>query len=166
MIIRHSNTADLPRIMDIFAYARGFMAKTGNAYQWGHNQWPPQEVVEQDIANGKSYVLEEEGEIVGTFYMDYGANPEPCYDVVEDGSWTLKGPYAVIHRIASSGAHKGILQAAVTFAFTYVDQIRIDTHEDNKVMRNALEKLGFRPIGFIYVKQDTVRRIAYERFRD
>jgi len=166
MQIRKSKREDLPTLMSIFAFARAFMAKTGNAYQWGHNQWPPQEVIEGDIQIGKGYVIEEQGEIVGTFFLDFGENPDPCYDVVEEGAWSCPGPYAVIHRIASSGKAHGILNAAVEFALTKVNQVRIDTHEDNVVMRGALTKIGFRPIGYIYVTQDTVRRIAYELIRD
>ena len=35
MIIRHSKEEDLPRMMEIYAYARDFMAEHGNPNQWG-----------------------------------------------------------------------------------------------------------------------------------
>lgn len=166
MNIRHTKPEDLPALLDLFAHAREFMAKTGNPHQWGDNLWPWPEVVEADIKNQKSYALEENGELVGTFYLDYGDNPEPCYDVVEHGAWSVPGPYAVIHRIASNGKRKGILEAAVRFALTKTHQVRIDTHEDNVVMQNALKKIGFQPIGFIYVEHDVTRRVAFELIQE
>ena len=166
MILRKSKKEDLDALMEVFSFARSFMASTGNPYQWGHNQWPPRHVLEKDIEEGKGYVFVEGEEILGTFFLNVGEHVEPCYDYVEQGAWTKEGPYAVIHRIASNGKAKGILKAAVDYAFTLVDQVRIDTHEENKVMRSALAKLGFHSIGYIYVEQDTVRRIAFEKFKD
>ena len=43
-----------------------------------------------------------------------------------------------------------------------IGYIRIDTHEDNYVMQNALAKQGFRRCGIIYVEDGTTR-IAYDR---
>ena len=58
-MIRTAQLADLPRILDIYAHARRFMAETGNAVQWG-NSYPPESVVRADIASGGLYVLEED----------------------------------------------------------------------------------------------------------
>ena len=46
--IETATQTDLPRILDIYAYARGFMAKTGNPTQWG-TAHPPREQLERDI---------------------------------------------------------------------------------------------------------------------
>ena len=46
--IRFARREDLPRIMDIYAYAREFMIKNGNPNQWTGG-WPWQEVIENDI---------------------------------------------------------------------------------------------------------------------
>ena len=35
MEIRKTTEKDFPRVMEIYAYARDFMAKTGNTNQWG-----------------------------------------------------------------------------------------------------------------------------------
>ena len=40
MNIRPSNENDLDRIMEIYAYARAFMAAHGNPRQWGATNWP------------------------------------------------------------------------------------------------------------------------------
>ena len=58
MTIRKSTEADIPRMMEIYAYARAFMAAHGNPNQWGATNWPPEELIRQDIADGHSYVWE------------------------------------------------------------------------------------------------------------
>ena len=60
MRIRKSTRADLPRLMEIYAYAREFMAETGNPHQLGDSGNPKQETLEQDIERGTGYVMEEE----------------------------------------------------------------------------------------------------------
>ena len=41
MRIRHSRKEDIPRMMEIYAVARQFMADHGNPTQWGPSRWPP-----------------------------------------------------------------------------------------------------------------------------
>ena len=55
MIIRPASKADLPAIRQIYASARQFMAKNGNPDQWGV-AYPPEDMIRQDILNGKCYV--------------------------------------------------------------------------------------------------------------
>ena len=46
--------------------------------------------------------------------------------------------------------------------FEHFENIRVDTHRDNKVMQHILTKYGFQRCGIIYVKNGT-ERIAYQR---
>ena len=62
--IETANREDLPRILEIYAYARGFMVKTGNPTQWGTTH-PPKAQLEEDITLRRLYVVKGEGEIVG-----------------------------------------------------------------------------------------------------
>ena len=55
----------------------------------------------------------------------------------------------------------GIVGTAVAFAREKTGHLRIDTHEDNKVMQHVVEKMGFSRRGIIYVA-DGSPRIAYE----
>lgn len=48
MEIRKAKIEELDEIMEIFEHARQFMAKNGNASQWG-TTYPEQEIVEADI---------------------------------------------------------------------------------------------------------------------
>ena len=73
MKIRHSTEQDFERIMEIYAYARRFMAEHGNPNQWGPTCWPPEDLIHGDIRSGDSYVCtDDEGHVVGTFYYICG----------------------------------------------------------------------------------------------
>lgn len=155
--IETANMGDLPRILEIYAYARSFMAKTGNPTQWGIGH-PPREQLERDIENGRLYLVKEVSSIRGVFY--FCIEEDPTYAVIHDGAWHDTKPYGVIHRIASDGSG-GILKAAVDFARSRVDYLRIDTHENNHVMQRALQKQGFGYCGIIYIA-DGSPRLAYD----
>ena len=58
-------------------------------------------MLEEDIALGRSYVVLEQGRIVGSFVFFIGH--EPVYDVITNGVWHAEKPYGVIHRVASDG---------------------------------------------------------------
>lgn len=163
MEIRKSTTQDINRIMEIYAYARGFMASHGNPNQWGPTNWPPESLIHDDIKNGNSYVCIHNDEIVGTFFYTYGKDIEPTYSVIDDGSWMDDSPYGVVHRIASDGSIGGIGSFCLNWAYSQCGHLRIDTHEDNKVMQNLLHKLGFRHCGTIYVYEDHFPRLAFEK---
>ena len=53
MQIRKSTEKDVARMMEIYAYARRFMAEHGNPNQWGPRNWPPEALLREDIAAGK-----------------------------------------------------------------------------------------------------------------
>lgn len=163
MEIRHSTEQDFERIMEIYEIARKFMADHGNPNQWGTRKWPPEDKIHQDIERNKSYVCVHEGEIVGTFYYDYGKDIDPCYLQIHDGAWKDPSPYAVVHRIASDGSVKGVGTFCLNWAYDQEKHLRIDTHGDNTVMQNLLTKLGFVQCGIIYVEEDNAPRYAYEK---
>ncbi len=161
MKIRKSTLADLPRMLEIYARARAFMAETGNPHQWGPTNWPPEPLLRQDIAAGKSYVCQQEDRVVGTFFFD--VYDDPTYRAIEDGAWLDDSPYGVIHRLASDGSVKGVGAAAIGWAFRQHGHLRMDTHGDNTVMRNLMERQGFTHCGVIYVEEDDYPRLAYEK---
>lgn len=155
--IRKANRMELTAIEAIYANARRFMAENGNPDQWGKTD-PPREVLEEDIRQGKLYVLEHQGSIHGVFYFALGE--DPAYWVIEDGAWAQDTPYGTIHRIASDGSG-GILAAAVAFGRERISHLRMDTHRDNRIMQRALEKQGFQYRGIIHVANGS-ERLAYE----
>lgn len=158
-IIRNAETSDLERIIEIYAIARNFMRSHDNPDQWNNNH-PSRKIVEDDINRRKNYVIEENGTVEAVFY--FAVEKDPTYDYI-DGAWLKPDAvYGVIHRIASSGNIKGVLKSAVDFGATRIKALRIDTHKDNYVMRNAILKNGFIECGIIYLSNGEPR-IAYER---
>lgn len=167
--IRHSTMDDLPRMLEIYACARKFMAENGNPNQWGPTHWPPETLLKEDIAASHSYICEAAGRIVGTFFYDYGPHIESTYENIVDGQWI--GPqrlgesgntYGVVHRLAGDGSVSGIGTCCLNWALKQCHHLRVDTHFDNHVMQNLLAKLGFTRCGVIYVEEDNDPRIAYE----
>ncbi len=160
--IRKSELKDIPDMMSVFEIARQTMRANGNLQQWLN--YPPEELLEGDINAGKSYILEADGKICGTFFFSLGE--DPTYLVIDDGEWLNDAPYGVIHRIASNGAERGVLKAAIDYCAQFSMNLRIDTHRDNTIMQHLLEKYGFQKCGIIYV-QDAVSdhspRLAYHR---
>ena len=164
MKIRKSTEQDVARMMEIYAYAREFMARTGNPNQWGPTNWPPERLIHEDIRHGNSYVCEnDEGRVVGTFYFIQGRNIEPTYREITDGEWMDESPYGVVHRVASDGSEKGIGAFCLSWAFEQCRHMRIDTHGDNAVMQGLLRKLGYIHCGTIYVEEDDYPRLAFEK---
>ena len=157
MTIRKAQMDDLPKILSIYQYARYFMRKTGNPTQWGDNH-PAKELLTSDIEKGDLYILEDNN-ILAVFALIYGA--DPTYGYIE-GQWLNDEPYVTIHRIASSGICKGALPYCVDYALSVCDNLRIDTHHDNKVMQHLLDKYGFSKCGIIYLENGDPR-IAYQK---
>ena len=160
--IRKSELKDIPEMLKVFAVAVQTMRNNGNLEQWIN--YPPDGLLEDDIRAGKSYVLEAEGEIVGTFF--FSLEEDPTYLVIDDGAWLNDAPYGVIHRIASNATRRGVLETAINYCAQFSTNLRIDTHKDNTIMQHLLEKYGFQKCGIIYV-QDAVSnhspRLAYHR---
>jgi len=163
MIIRNATEKDFERMMEIYAYARQFMADHGNPNQWGPTNWPPEALIHEDIRREKSFVCEEDGRVVGVFFFEHGENIEPTYANIEDGEWIGDDDYGVVHRIAGDGSVKGIGTFCLNWAYEQCGHLRIDTHGDNVVMQNLLVKLGFTRCGTIYVVEDDYPRFAYEK---
>ena len=161
--IRHTTPEDLPRLLEIYEYARRFMAQHGNPRQWGATHWPPEALLRRDIAQGHSYVCIHQGRVVGTFFFLVGQNAEPGYQYIAQGQWADPSPYGVVHRLAGDGSVKGIGGFCLDWAFGQCGHIRIDTHGDNTVMQNLLVKHGFVQRGIVHVPEDDDPRLAFEK---
>ena len=158
LTIRKAEMNDLPRIHEIYGAARQFMRDHGNSSQW-HGIDDPELLLEGDISEGTLFVLEEDDVIHAVFAFIIGE--DPTYAVIEQGTWKSDAPYAAVHRVASDGTVHNVLGCIMKFAKSRIPHLRIDTHEDNKVMQNAIMKQGFEKRGIIYVSDGTPR-IAYE----
>ena len=157
-MIQKADISQLPRILEIYEKARAFMAESGNPDQWGTG-YPPEEMIRQDIRDGKSYVNLKGEHIQAVFY--FAVEADPTYGYIE-GEWLNDDPYGVIHRIAVDGSGRGVAAECFAFAAQHCENIRIDTHEKNIPMQRCLTKNGFARCGTIYL-EDGDPRIAYQK---
>lgn len=158
MDIRKAVMDDLNEIMSIYRIAQDFMIASGNPNQWGHS-YPSEELIKDDIKKEMSYLICDDNEPHAVFALFDGL--EPTYQYIENGKWLNENPYVTLHRIASDGKVHGIFKCAIDYCKSISDDIRIDTHNSNKIMQKQIEKNGFKKCGTIYV-QDGSPRIAYQ----
>lgn len=160
MKIRKALLNDLDKIMNIYKSAKEYMWKNGNKMQWNSN-YPSREIIKNDIDNEVCYVFELDDDIHAVFSFIIGE--DDTYKFIYDGEWISDSIYGTIHRIASDGKMKGVFSMCIKFCKKKISHLRIDTHEDNKIMQYLIEKYGFVKCGTIYVK-DGSSRIAYEYY--
>ena len=147
-MVRKALLSDLPIVLSIIQYGREKMIASGNSHQWGSTH-PSDEQIKTDIEKGDSYlVLSDE-----------------TYLKIEGEGWLNNEPYGTIHRVASVPNTHRVLSAVMEYCFQKVKNIRIDTHEENVIMRNALKKLGFTYCGIIYLENGEPR-LAFQRTID
>ena len=180
MNFRKSTFDDVDRILEIIEKAKIELKKLG-LDQW-QNSYPNREVVENDIKNEFSYVLEEIAKkdnksenqifkkIIGTIVLS--PEKEESYSKIE-GKWITNDDYIVIHRLAvdSEIKNKGIATKILEFSEkecikNKILSIKTDTHENNEPMKKFLEKNGFSYCGVIYLDKEPdvgEKRIAYEK---
>lgn len=157
-MIRCAKKEDLDTIMEIVKIAKQYMQESGNLTQWA-GDYPGEIDFEEDIRKKQLYVCYNDEMVYGVFA--FVTEKEPNYAYIEDGQWFNEEPYGTIHRIAGNGKVKGVFQEAVSFAKEKMDNLRIDTHEDNRTMRHLIEKSGFQRCGIVYM-EDGSPRIAYQ----
>jgi len=157
-MIEKATLSQLSRIMAIYEKARAFMAQNGNPDQWGM-AYPTEDMIRQDIIDGKSYVNLKEGNICAVFY--FAIEADPTYGYIE-GAWLNDELYGVIHRIAVGENGKGVAAECFRFACRQCENLRIDTHKDNIPMQKCLAKNGFAFCGTVYLENGDPR-IAYQK---
>jgi len=159
MQIRKTIASDLPAVMQIYADARQMMVESGNHNQWtgGH---PAQAIIENDIAEGKSYVCTDGETVLAVFYLDIA--PDPTYAKI-DGAWQRPdAEYGVVHRIARARGAKGAGAFCLEWCFGQIPNIRIDTHRDNAPMIKLLGRLGYKYCGTIWLENGD-ERLAFQK---
>lgn len=156
--IRKSTLADLPEIEKIYEHGRQIMIENNNPHQWRDCE-PEISKILKDIDEGNHYIIKKNHVICGVFAMIFGE--DPTYKHI-DGNWLNNDDYITIHRIATSGVIKGIFDLAISYAFEHCNNVRIDTHNDNSIMRHLLEKHGFTYCGIIRLA-NSEPRLAFQK---
>lgn len=156
-MIRNAQLNDLETIQTIYAQSRVYMVNHGNPNQWP-NTYPSDELLISDILKRQLYIYLVNDQIHGVFAFIEGE--DLTYAHIEDGKWMNNAPYKTIHRIASDGNVKGVFKTCIDYCKNHADEIRIDTHKDNKIMQALIHKSEFIYCGIIYV-QNHSPRLAY-----
>ena len=117
-------------------------------------------MIMDDIRNGNLYVIKKENEIHAVFAFMIGS--EPTYQKISQGRWLSDTEYGTLHRIAGDGKIHGIFDVIITFCLNKTNHLRIDTHNNNKIMQHLILKNRFQECGIIHVA-DGSPRIAYEK---
>lgn len=165
MEFRKSRVEDIPEMMKIINQAQEYFKSKGiNQWQDGY---PNEDNLINDIEEDESYVMLLEGRIVATTAISFRG--ESTYDKIYNGEWLSNGKYGVVHRVAISNEFKGQGLSHKIMEFSEekckecgLRSIKIDTHEENFVMRGLLEKNGFKYCGVILL-DDGAERVAYEK---
>ena len=157
MAVRLARSEDFPSLRAIYAEARLFMASQGNPTQWGKRH-PPMSLLKEFYQAQELYVLENEKGPYGAFALVKGE--DPAYATLR-GEWLSSAPYLTIHALASNGRVKGVFSTVLTFALTQSSHLRIDTHENNALMRRRILEAGFVYVG--KCSDGPRERLCYER---
>lgn len=160
MKVCKAESEDIPRIMEVCRQARTIMRADGNMNQWTDG-YPSEEIIRKDISNDTAFIVKEGGDIVGYFALIPGI--EMTYLRIDEGRWaddTL--PYATIHRLASTADSHNVASTCFSFCWERIQNLRIDTHRDNRIMRHCIEKAGFEYCGIIYLAGGD-ERLAYQK---
>lgn len=168
MIYRLAANEDLDQMMAMVDQAKAsFKARGIDQWQKGE---PDRDGLAAGAAKGQIRVLEEDGRVIGMITLLEGR--DPSYAKI-DGAWLNDRPYMGFHRVCVAEDLKGRGIAARLFSESEAysrslgyDDIRIDTHPDNRSMQRALDKSGYRPCGLIRLSggsEDGELRIAYQK---
>ena len=104
MNFRKTKTEEIPQVMKMIDQAKVYMKSQG-IDQW-QNGYPNAEEIGKDIEKGYSYVMEDEGKIIGTMAVLFANDPN--YEKIYEGAWkTTEEPYVAIHRVAVDEDCKG-----------------------------------------------------------
>ncbi len=166
MQFRKTEEKDLDAVMQIIDAAKEYL-KAQEIPQW-QDGYPNRESFQIDIKNESSYVLEENGKVLGTIAVYLNGDRNYCK--IYKGNWlSTDQPYAAIHRVAVDANRKGngiagkMIEEVVKLCLEKrIFSIKNDTHRLNQSMQKMLEKNGFKLCGIIYLENGE-ERIGFER---
>ncbi len=161
--LRLAQLTELDSVLTIVAQCQALMAQRG-IDQW-QDGYPNREVIAEDIAKSRGYILECNHDIAA--YAAIVTDGEAAYDALEGGAWLQHDRYFTVHRMCVANEFRGRNVGEQYFShiekFTLaqgVKAVRVDTHPDNRVMLNLLNRLGFSYCGMVYY---SALRVAFEK---
>jgi GNAT superfamily N-acetyltransferase len=154
----------LDDIMTIIGQAKRRMKEQG-LDQW-QDGYPDEAAILNDIKHKQGHVFRKR--FVFAAYAAIVFDKDPYYEKI-DGKWLSNGePYVTVHRLAVHDDFLGLDLARHALKFAErkarakgVKWFRIDTHHDNRAMRNLIRDFGFTLCGIVQVRDGM--RMAYEK---
>ena len=149
--------------MALIDEAKEFL-KTQGVDQW-QSGYPDMKTISEDLSRGRGYFITDGSKTAAYLCIDFAG--ESSYETLQ-GNWKSDLPYAVVHRMAISGAYRGLGIASIAFGLVEklciqkgIYSVRVDTDENNAIMRHVLTKNGFDYCGTIWF--DNSVKLAYEK---
>lgn len=163
LTFRMANESDIESILEI--YLEGAEAlKADGVDQWQGQYVPSFKDIDEHLGIDL-YVLEYHKRVVSTACLVEGIDED--YENI-DGKWNTSIPYISIHKVATSNKYKK--QSFAKKMMSYIENfakrkrmdLRIDTHKDNKKMRNFIMSCGYKYTGEVILQGD-LERLAYDK---
>lgn len=166
MKVRPAKQSDIEEVMDCVKRLKKEYFERYEIPQW-QGDYPSEATFVADMEAGRLFVMHMGDCLVG--FVCVGFEPDPCYAVIENGSWKHDGEYAVVHRLGVNPDWQKMSMGGVLMSVADklceakgVSAVRADTHEKNISMQKLLEKCGFERRGVIHL-EDGAPRLAYEK---
>lgn len=164
MEIQKGNINNIDEYLKIYDDAIKFMRKSGNLKQWTKDHRPDKALIIKRLNEGSFYQIVDGKNIVAVFALIFGI--DDTYLKI-DGSWLNNEAYVTIHMVAKRSGYKGIFKIIADYAKSLSNNVRIDTHEDNKVMQRVILENGFKYCGIIHINDKFHSpRLAYQYTND
>lgn len=163
LTFRMANELDRESILNIYLEGANALKEDG-VDQWQGHYVPSFKDVDEHLGVDL-YVLEYHKRIVSTACLVEGIDED--YENI-NGKWNTSIPYISIHKVATSNKYKKqsfgrkMMYYVENFAKRKRMDLRIDTHKDNKKMRNFIVSCGYKYTGEV-ILQGELERLAYDK---
>lgn len=163
LTFRMANESDRESILNIYLEGANALKEDG-VDQWQGNYVPSFKDIDEHLGIDL-YVLEYHRRVVSTVCLVEGIDED--YENIK-GKWNTSILYISIHKVATSNKYKK--QSFAKKMMSYIENLakrkrmdlRIDTHKDNKKMRNFIISCGYKYTGEV-VLQGELERLAYDK---
>jgi len=163
LTFRMANESDRESILEIYLEGAESL-KNDRVDQWQGQYVPSFKDIDEHLGIDL-YVLEYHKRVVSTACLVEGIDED--YENI-DGKWNTSIPYISIHKVATSNKYKK--QSFAKKMMSYIENfakrkrmdLRIDTHKDNKKMRNFIMSCGYKYTGEVILQGD-LERLAYDK---
>lgn len=163
LTFRMANELDRESILNIYHEGANALKEDG-VDQWQGQYVPSFKDVDEHLGVDL-YVLEYHKRIVSTACLVEGIDED--YENI-NGKWNTSIPYISIHKVATSNEYKK--QSFGRKMMSYIENLakrkrmdlRIDTHKDNKKMRNFIISCGYKYTGEV-ILQGELERLGYDK---